>query len=1037
MKKSSNCDEQDQTSSSQARLIILNAGLPHNQKPGVSEASQLMASKLGRDSLDWVMMATGFSSRDITIVSGYQAKETRYQFQGVRLVENKNWQTTGSAGSLLCNDLRGLSDLLVCYGDILFHEGIVNQLRQSQNEITVAWDSRFRTRFADRPVSDLERCEKVIERDGMLQRAGNNLPVDWASGEFIGLVRFSGVALSILANLATAQKEILAQLSLADLVEWLRNQGHSVRGCDILGDWAELNEPHDIARFVLGTKAESLARLRKVVQKSLIQPQVAFSVLDWSQNPANIKLRIRKEFKGSSIIVRSSAMSEDSFLYSNAGAYTSILNIDPASDLDDVINKVINSYENKQPKDQVLAQPMVPNVVMSGVMFTRTLDFGAPYYVINYAENSETDAITGGKDTDSVTYVIRRNISMANVAQPHLRALLEAVNEIEALLSYDALDIEFAVDTAMNIYILQVRPITVAKSIPDLSQTCLAMIDDAKAKWMRCFPPRPQLKGAFPIYGVMPDWNPAEIIGTNAGRLAVSLYRYLITDDIWAQQRFEYGYKDVRPQPLLINFCGKNYVDVRASFNSFVPETVSTDLQERLVNFYLKRLKENPQFHDKVEFKILPTCLSFNTSVWYDRLMTTGNFDDADITELEEGLKQISQNAIARTQSDIETAEALALEFETVFASTRYAGIERARYLLELCRLKGTLPFAHLARSGFVAITLLRDAVERGQLSQAAQDAFLASIRTVSHEIMIDAAQVSQGDMAWEDLVSIYGHLRPGTYDIQSPAYFEDPEHYLRPIVTRFAPGAHKNEDISAWDTEKAGFIEAVAALGIDVPTLQIETFLRQAIEGREKSKFIFTRLLSAALNDILVWGEARNLSREDLAELTIEELIDVCDSVVPIAEQVRTLKKIAERARDISQVSAACQLPELIFEQQDFDLFRLREGQPNFIGTTSVQARCVVLKSGTQTSGDGTDCKLEGCVVMIPQADPGYDWLFGQNIGGFITMYGGTNSHMAIRAAEFELPAAIGVGEKIYNTLSAAQVIELNPLNKIIRSIN
>ena len=69
----------------------------------------------------------------------------------------------------------------------------------------------------------------------------------------------------------------------------------------------------------------------------------------------------------------------------------------------------------------------------------------------------------------------------------------------------------------------------------------------------------------------MTDWNPAEIVGTNPKRLASSLYRYLVTDEVWARQRAEYGYRDVRPCPLLVDFVGHPYVDVRASFNSFVP----------------------------------------------------------------------------------------------------------------------------------------------------------------------------------------------------------------------------------------------------------------------------------------------------------------------------------------------------------------------------------------------------------------------------------------------------------------------------------
>ena len=82
-------------------------------------------------------------------------------------------------------------------------------------------------------------------------------------------------------------------------------------------------------------------------------------------------------------------------------------------------------------------------------------------------------------------------------------------------------------------------------------------------------------------------------------------------------------------------------------------------------------------------------------------------------------------------------------------------------------------------------------------------------------------------------------------------------------------------------------------------------------------------------------------------------------------------------------------------------------------------------------------DTKVEGMIVLIPQADPGYDWLFGRNIAGLITMYGGANSHMAIRAAEFGLPAAIGIGESLYRSFSNKSTLELNPQQRIIRIID
>jgi phosphoenolpyruvate-protein kinase (PTS system EI component) len=78
----------------------------------------------------------------------------------------------------------------------------------------------------------------------------------------------------------------------------------------------------------------------------------------------------------------------------------------------------------------------------------------------------------------------------------------------------------------------------------------------------------------------------------------------------------------------------------------------------------------------------------------------------------------------------------------------------------------------------------------------------------------------------------------------------------------------------------------------------------------------------------------------------------------------------------------------------------------------------------------------VAGKIVLIPQADPGYDWLFGQHIAGLVTLFGGANSHMAIRAAEFGLPAAIGIGEQRYRSLAQARFVELSPPNGILRVV-
>ena len=76
-------------------------------------------------------------------------------------------------------------------------------------------------------------------------------------------------------------------------------------------------------------------------------------------------------------------------------------------------------------------------------------------------------------------------------------------------------------------------------------------------------------------------------------------------------------------------------------------------------------------------------------------------------------------------------------------------------------------------------------------------------------------------------------------------------------------------------------------------------------------------------------------------------------------------------------------------------------------------------------------DIDLEKKIVVIENADPGYDWIFTKNPSGLITKYGGVASHMSIRCAEIGLPAAIGCGEILYEQLMNSSKVLLDAKNK------
>ena len=94
--------------------------------------------------------------------------------------------------------------------------------------------------------------------------------------------------------------------------------------------------------------------------------------------------------------------------------------------------------------------------------------------------------------------------------------------------------------------------------------------------------------------------------------LALSLYRELITDHVWSENRFRYGFKDVSQFHLMTTFYNTPFIDVKIDFNSWLPRNLKKHTQVKLVNHYLNKFKKNINFHDKIEKEIIYSCYSLN-----------------------------------------------------------------------------------------------------------------------------------------------------------------------------------------------------------------------------------------------------------------------------------------------------------------------------------------------------------------------------------------------------------------------------------------
>lgn len=1034
---------------SRSLVVVLGAGRPF----AGTEPSALV--KPGGDTrvLDWLVDAFSRSLDDpeFHFVGGYRVDDVADAYPEMDISRNDEWETSGPVASLFTAPLPADRPVYVCYADTIFEGSAVDAL---DGTTTIAVDRSWQTRYRSRSEESLDRAEKVVIEDGRVVDADTDLPVDRADAEFTGLLRLTPEAVDCALSLWNS-RTISEDAILPDLLRALDATGIDVQTVDIGGNWAELETVEDISRFVLDTKANTLRRLQSRVEESTILDQQTFTVGDWRADSDGVRERIRETFGDDPVIVRSSALAEDGWDESNAGRFESVLDVPPddPQTFEAAVEEVVDSYPDDTPDNQVLVQPMLAEVDQSGVVMTRSVETASPYYVIDYdATTASTESVTDGTGKHLQTAIVRKDVPRQDredyravdavgvspdgrAQYPdglHLDPVLAAVRELESLSAHDCLDVEFAIDADGDVYVLQARPMTLDPAADSVADEALFdTVDQCRAAFLDAQGQQPFVLGDRTMYGVMPDWNPAEIIGRKPRPLAASLYRYLIMDETWAQQRAEYGYRDVRPTTLMTCFAGQPYVDVRADFTSFIPASVPADLAERLVEYYLDRLESNPELHDKVEFDVVLTCLPFDYDARIEPLLEAG-FTREELEPFRDGLREITREAVTRS-GDRQAIERLDERADDILDSD-LPPLETAYYLLEDCRRLGTLPFAHLARTAFVATSLLRSLERIGVLTGSQRSAFQNSVNTVARQFERDGNRVSEGEMAWSEFVETYGHLRPGTYEITSPAYRQNPEEFLGPIVETSSEHESEREQerepetdaqpdpIDVWDEETKREISAeLDRIGLPADADAFVDFLVGAIEGREHSKFVFSRNLSEAIERIAAFGENRGLSREELSFLPVKTLFSLLDDTQP-TDTERWLQTRVLEGRRTHLMTSAVELPPLLFDESDFLVFERPAREPNFVTSATVSAPVVELGDGEVDAA-----ALEDTIVLVEQADPGYDWLFGHDIAGLVTMYGGSNSHMAVRAAEFSLPAAIGVGENRYERLRRAETLELN----------
>ena len=660
---------------------------------------------------------------------------------------------------------------------------------------------------------------------------------------------------------------------------------------------------------------------------------------------------------------------------------------------------------------------MVDNISISGVIFTHELKNMAPYYSINYDDisGSSTTVTSGTSKYSNKTLYVHRSFTN-KLRSKRFSELLKAVLELESIFKNKELDIEFIVNINFKIKILQVRPIVRNIKTDNFKYKEISKkVIDLRKKLSNKFFLNKNHKNAIPIFGQMPDWNPAEMIGVVPRNLAYSLYKKLITSNTWCFARKEMGYATPTNKTLMYNFCGHPYIDVKASFSSFIPKELSKNISKKLISYWLDQLKLDPKLHDKIEFDIAITSFSFeiNNEI---KLLPKEKFSMKEKLLIEKAyfkhfrdlMNESCQGSLKKSIIEMETLDNEIKKLENS-KNTKLSS------LINLCIKHGTIPFAKLARHAFIGTKLIKSLNNTKLLSDRSYNTFFASFETILSEMIVDIRKLKQSKLSKINFNKKYGHLRPGTYDITSKSYREI--NTIDLFGNRKVKKISKNFKLKKLERKKIDAL--LEKLNVCFHNAEeIFDYAKSAIKAREKSKFEFTRVIDLIFGRIKILSKKYSISLEKISYLNINQLFDIEKN--PDYYEKNKILSLINKNRKKHDIFTAIKLPQLIIDANHSIVVPFQVSSPNFITNKTVEGEIKYVKS-FETSNN-----VDGKVVLIESADPGYDWLFTTNFIGLITKYGGVNSHMAIRCSELQVPAAIGCGEQIFENFKKSKKVRM-----------
>ena len=238
------------------KIIILAAGKGTRLRPLTEEKPKCMVELLGKPlikhQLD-IFKSKGID--EIYVVTGYLENKINYS-EIKKKYYNPRYQETNMVVSLFsAMDAMHGDDLLICYGDIVFSEKVIEKVIKSNYKVGVVVDSNWKTYWEarmDNPLADAETL-KVNEKGNIIEIGKIPKSIDEIQGQFIGMIKIRKDFIQKFISFYKGMKKDdiydgkdFDNMYMTSFIQKITEELVPVKPIYVKNGWMEIDEPSDL-----------------------------------------------------------------------------------------------------------------------------------------------------------------------------------------------------------------------------------------------------------------------------------------------------------------------------------------------------------------------------------------------------------------------------------------------------------------------------------------------------------------------------------------------------------------------------------------------------------------------------------------------------------------------------------------------------------------------------------------------------------------------------------------------------------------------